>query len=746
MSFTDDRNNEESLTSAPTVAVAATVPGTPQRLNVTVHDTGALEVSWEAPASDGGSTITGYNVQWKESADSWTTSADVSEETANGTPHTITGLTDGVEYTVRVMAVNNVGEGPPSAEASGTPQQAAIWSATLTVGAAETFAGYTIFLPDSTVLGALSSDTVTLDDASYTVRALGLLEGNVILTVSPKLTAGFVLVVGTAEFASADASTQEAHSLIQFRWNDPGLDLSEGKEVAVSLGSPDDNTPATGAPTVSGMVQVDETLTADTSAISDSDGLTTVSYSYQWIWSDGNTDTDIEYATGPTYELSDADEGKTIKVQVSFTDDADNNETLTSAATAAVAAKPNTAATGLPTISGTAQVEQTLTADVSGIADEDGLTNASYRYQWVRSNGGTNVDISGHTGSTYTLASADEGKTIKVRVSFTDDADYQETLTSAATAAVAAKPNTAATGLPTISGTAQVDETLTAETSGIADEDGLDNVSYSYQWMAGGSDIDGATGSSHMLTSSEKGQTIKVRVTFTDDADNQETLTSAATAAVAAKPNIAATGLPTISGTAQVDETLTAETSGIADEDGLDNVSYSYQWMAGGADIDGATGSSFTLTPNEQGQTIQVRVSFTDDADNRESLTSAETAAVAPTPSPLTVSLENAATSHNGSDVFTFEIRFSEQFGLSYKTLKFHAFTVTGGSVKKAQRMDRDSDTPNIRWLITVQPNANGDVTITLPVTTDCTDDGAICTGDGRMLSNSLIFTVIDTN
>ena len=168
--------------------------------------------------------------------------------------------------------------------------------------------------------------------------------------------------------------------------------------------------------------------------------------------------------------------------------------------------------------------------------------------------------------------------------------------------------------------------------------------------------------------------------------------------------------------------------------------------MAGGADIDGATGSSFTLTPNEQGQTIQVRVSFTDDADNRESLTSAETAAVAPTPSPLTVSLENAATSHNGSDVFTFEIRFSEEFGLSYKTLKFHAFTVTGGSVKKAQRMDRDSDTPNIRWLITVQPNANGDVTITLPVTTDCTDDGAICTGDGRMLSNSLIFTVSDTN
>ena len=125
------------------------------------------------------------------------------------------------------------------------------------------------------------------------------------------------------------------------------------------------------------------------------------------------------------------------------------------------------------------------------------------------------------------------------------------------------------------------------------------------------------------------------------------------------------------------------------------------------------------------------------------SLTSVATETVAQAPSPLTVSLENAATSHNGTDVFTFAIRFSEQFGLSYKTLRDDAFTVVGGEVKKAQRMDRDSDTPNTWWLITVEPDGNGDVTITLPTTTDCTDDGAICTEDGRMLSNSLVFSVI---
>ena len=96
-----------------------------------------------------------------------------------------------------------------------------------------------------------------------------------------------------------------------------------------------------------------------------------------------------------------------------------------------------------------------------------------------------------------------------------------------------------------------------------------------------------------------------MRVTFTDDADNDESLTSQATVAVAAAPNHDATGLPTISGTPQVEKTLTADTANITDQDGLENVSYGYQWIAGGSDIDGATGSSYTLTSSEEGQTVQ---------------------------------------------------------------------------------------------------------------------------------------------
>ena len=106
---------------------------------------------------------------------------------------------------------------------------------------------------------------------------------------------------------------------------------------------------------------------------------------------------------------------------------------------------PNTAATGAPTITGTAQVGQTLTASTTGIADADGLTSVSYAYQWIRVNG-TEADIAAANSSTYILVDADLGTTLKVRVTFADDASNSETLTSAATATVGA----AATGPPTV--------------------------------------------------------------------------------------------------------------------------------------------------------------------------------------------------------------------------------------------------------------------------------------------------------
>ena len=400
------------------------------------------------------------------------------------------------------------------------------------------------------------------------------------------------------------------------------------------------NNPATGAPSITGTAQVGETLSADTSAIADADGLANVSYSYQWIRNDGGADSNISGATHSSYTLAADDEGRTIKVQFSFTDDTGNGETLTSAATAAVVARPNNPATGAPSITGTAQVGETLSADTSAIADADGLTNVSYSYQWIRNDGGADSNISGATHSSYTLAADDEGLAIRVRVSFTDDAGRGETLTSAATAAVVARPNNPATGAPSINGTAQVGETLSADTSAIADADGLANVSYSYQWIRndGGTDsnISGATYSSYTLAADDEGRTIKVQVSFTDDAGNPETLSSVATSPVEAAsppPNRSATGLPSIVGSARVGSTLTVDTSGIADADGMQDVVFRYQWIVhdgrSHTAIDGARGSSYTLVESDEGQRIRIMVIFTDDEGNTETLLSASTATVA---------------------------------------------------------------------------------------------------------------------
>ena len=403
----------------------------------------------------------------------------------------------------------------------------------------------------------------------------------------------------------------------------------------------------------------------------------------------------------------------------------------------------NSPATGQPTISGTAQVGETLTAETDGIEDADGLTNVSFSYQWIRSDGRTDTNIAGQTTSTYTLVSADEGQTIKARVSFTDDANNPETLTSLATAAVEPQANTPATGAPTISGTAQVGETLTAEINGIADADGLSKVVFTYQWLSSrDAEIQGATDSTYTLAATDEGKTIKVQVSFTDDANNPETLTSLATAAVEAKANSPATGAPTISGTAQVGETLTAETLDIVDADGLSTAAYSYQWIAvdGATDteIQGATDPTYTLAVADEGNTIKVKVSFTDDRSFKEERTSAPTATVAAAPTPLTAWSENEPEEHSGTDAFTFRIAFSEAIFIAYTNFRDHSLTATNGSVTRAKRVNGASDL----WEVTVQPDSDADVSVVLPVTSDCSAQEAVCTRDGKMLSNRLELTV----
>ncbi|WP_338082468.1 type I secretion C-terminal target domain-containing protein, partial [Donghicola mangrovi] len=206
------------------------------------------------------------------------------------------------------------------------------------------------------------------------------------------------------------------------------------------------NDAPTGGVSISGTAVENGTLTATTSSLKDADGLGTLSYA--WL-RDGVA---ISGATASTYKLGDADVGKGIKLQVSYTDKNGTKETVTSVATSAVT-NVNDAPTGGVSISGTAVENGTLTATTSSLKDADGL--GTLTYAWLRDG----VAISGATASTYKLGDADVGKAIKLQVSYTDGNDTKETVTSVATSAVT-NVNDAPTGGVSISGTAVENGTL----------------------------------------------------------------------------------------------------------------------------------------------------------------------------------------------------------------------------------------------------------------------------------------------
>jgi hypothetical protein len=200
------------------------------------------------------------------------------------------------------------------------------------------------------------------------------------------------------------------------------------------------------------------------------------------------------------------------------------------AATAAAAAPTNTTP---PSISGTPTVGQTLTAN-------DGTwTNSptSFAYQWLRCNGGGNncADVANGTQKSYTLVGADAGNTIRVRVTATN-ADGSASAQSAQTATVAPASSSAApknTAPPTVSGTAKVGQTLSADPGSWSGNP----TSFAYQWqhcdadVAVCSNIVGATSKTYLIQSGDLGYRLRVMVTARN-AKGSATTPSALTAIV----------------------------------------------------------------------------------------------------------------------------------------------------------------------------------------------------------------------
>ena len=537
-------------------------PGAPGNLTVAAGDR-ELTLSWDPPADNGNAPATRYRIEWRIDGKDYGRSQ---WGTSGKTTYTKTDLANGVKYVFRVKAENGTGNygpyGPASEEVSATP----------TSGSAVDLGTPVLSSTKTLHHGMVKLDWEDIEDAGWYVAQYYHVKGGEWLDLPAEgvdiAFHGSSAVVSNlhglswlrvrAMSCAGESEWSQIEQLFGTNASDwegvPVPEVAEGDEIEPCDEDPDtpDNSPATGAPTISGTAQVGETLTANTSGIADADGLANATFSYQWI----TDDSVIVASAARTYTPTDGDRGKSVKVRVSFTDDAGNDETLSSAATDAVAA------TLLPPPNNVRAVKEEGGIRLTWEAPGD-TTVTGYRIDRRRSGADrsdqqraagrprdnhTLVEDTGSADTGYTDKSAEKGVEYEYRVSARNEAGA-----GAGSDWVRAGPepvsNNPATGLPSIGGTAQVGGTLTADTSDIADEDGLSGATFSYQWVTNDgnsdSDITGATDFTYIPVAADEGKTIKVRVSFTDDAGNEEALTSAATTAVAgAVPDQVDSGSP----------------------------------------------------------------------------------------------------------------------------------------------------------------------------------------------------------
>jgi polysaccharide biosynthesis protein PslG len=326
-----------------------------------------------------------------------------------------------------------------------------------------------------------------------------------------------------------------------------GLPVAASSAGGPGRAAPQNTTP----PSISGSASVGAQLSANPGVW----GGPAATYSVAWQRCDASGGACIPAGvSASSLTLAAGDAGSTFRVAVVATNK-NGSTSATSGQTAVVqgAASPppppppppgTFAISPLPSISGTAQTGQTLNA----LKGSWTPTPTNYGYQWSRCNssGSSCAPVSGATGTTYALASGDVGSTLRFAVTGSASGVTTATATSAASAVVTAPappppPPPAApanTGLPSISGTAQVGNALNASSGTWSGSP----TAYAYQWTrcnssgGGCADIGNANGSSYTPVSGDAGTTVRVTVAATN-AGGTTLAVSAASSTIAAAPS-----------------------------------------------------------------------------------------------------------------------------------------------------------------------------------------------------------------
>ena len=343
----------------------------------------------------------------------------------------------------------------------------------------------------------------------------------------------------------------------------------------------------TALPTITGTAQVGQTLTASTGTWTNSP----TSYAYQW-----NTNgSPIGGATNSTYVFQTSDLGRYITVTVTAMSSVGVSAPATSLAFGLNISKPvNTA---YPYVTGIEQVGQTLMAGNGSWSGNP--TSFTYTYQWVNSSTGS---IAGQTSSTYVVGLGDLGRYVTVKVTATNAAGSNTSSSWNMSQISAAGATVPIIGVaPAISSAAQyVGQALTVSNGTWSNSP----TSYTYQWFASGTAITGATTNSYTPVAANLGMLLTVNVNAINGAGTSVTAVTVPPTQPVMGPILVNTALPTITGTAQVGQTLTASTGTWTNSP----TSYAYQWNTNGSPIGGATNSTYVFQTSDLSGYITVTV------------------------------------------------------------------------------------------------------------------------------------------
>ncbi len=380
-----------------------------------------------------------------------------------------------------------------------------------------------------------------------------------------------------------------------------------GYEVSTSLGlqiappsAPADTTP----PSITGTVEQGQTLTTVEGTWTNAANRRT----WQWLRCDtgGHNCDPITGAERQSYTLTPEDVGHTLVISETAYNDVGAGQAAESAASEIVPNPPPSPpeAQSPPTVTGTPEQGQTLTGHAAAWSGEV----KHYAYLWKRcDNNGQNCNpISGANEVTYTLRGVDVGHRIELK----------ETATNAAGSGVANSAATAeATGVvpssltaPTVKGNPQPGQTLRAFRGTWTEEP----TAYEYRWTRcdnGGENcetIEGATSKNYVPTGSDVGRRLRVEEIARNGTGAGSPASSAATAQVLPEAPVA-NASPTITGTPQQGETLTADAGSWSNSP----TGYSLQWLrcepGECVPISGATKAEYTLTSADVGYSLEIR-------------------------------------------------------------------------------------------------------------------------------------------